>query len=272
MARARRPERDFSVPEAQPFLLEGGEHGVLLIHGFTGSAAHMRPLGELLHAQGFTVQGINLPGHAKRPEAMLFTDWQAWLNAAREACTTLKQRCRYVSAAGLSMGGVLTLLLAEENGLTAAVPISAPMGSKKAPLSMAPLIAPFMPMTWWSADGERQKQLDQRYDLGYPCFPTRCAGDLARLIRLARQDLGQVTCPVLAVQSRADETIIPESARIIMQGIHSEQKGTLWLEEAPHTCTVSRACPQMAQEIGSFLRNSEKCDNSHNISKKITTK
>lgn len=51
-------------------MLEGGEHGVLLLHGFTGSAAHMRPLGERLHSQGFTVMGINLPGHAQSMEAM----------------------------------------------------------------------------------------------------------------------------------------------------------------------------------------------------------
>jgi esterase/lipase len=32
----------------RPFLHEGGEKGVLLLHGFTGSVAHMRPLGDAL--------------------------------------------------------------------------------------------------------------------------------------------------------------------------------------------------------------------------------
>ena len=36
-----RPERNFSDPMAQPFYFPGDEHGVLLIHGFTGSCAHM---------------------------------------------------------------------------------------------------------------------------------------------------------------------------------------------------------------------------------------
>ena len=45
----QRPERDFSDAVCQPFHLKGDDHGVLLLHGFTGSAAHMRPLGELLH-------------------------------------------------------------------------------------------------------------------------------------------------------------------------------------------------------------------------------
>ena len=54
---------DLSSPLAQPFFFPEGEHAVLLMHGFTGSPAHMRKLGEALHARGFAVRGILLPGH-----------------------------------------------------------------------------------------------------------------------------------------------------------------------------------------------------------------
>lgn len=37
-----RPEADFSSPLCQPYEVRQGEHGVLLMHGFAGSAAHMR--------------------------------------------------------------------------------------------------------------------------------------------------------------------------------------------------------------------------------------
>ena len=48
-----RPEADFSSPLCQPYEVRQGEHGVLLMHGFAGSAAHMRPLAEGLVQQGF---------------------------------------------------------------------------------------------------------------------------------------------------------------------------------------------------------------------------
>ena len=51
---------DLSSPLAQPFFSPEGEHAVLLMHGFTGSPAHMRKLGEALHARGFAVRGILL--------------------------------------------------------------------------------------------------------------------------------------------------------------------------------------------------------------------
>ena len=108
---------DFTNPLAQPFLKEGGEHAVLLIHGFTGSIAHMRMLADGLYEKGFTVKGINLPGHAANLEAMKKTGWEDWLGAARSALTGLKEKYRHVSVMGLSMGGVISLILSSRFNL-----------------------------------------------------------------------------------------------------------------------------------------------------------
>ena len=86
----------------------------------------MRLLGEHLHAVGFTVRGINLPGHGSRLEDMGKYTWKDWLQASKMAVAEMQEQCRYVSVAGLSMGGVLTLLVAEQMEITAAAPISAP--------------------------------------------------------------------------------------------------------------------------------------------------
>ena len=252
-----RPTKDFTAPECQPFFFEGDKHGVLLIHGFTGSAGHMRLIGEGLSAQGFTVKGINLPGHATSMEDMGRTDWQDWLGAARGAVAELREQCDRVSVAGLSMGGVLTLLLAEEMALTACAPISAPMAVQNKLMPLAKLAAPFMPMTWWGGDPERPSQLDDRYDYGYPGFPTKCAASLSKLIKMARGNLHAVTCPILAVQSHADETISADSADVIMAGVSSKVKGTLWLEEVPHVCTISPEHPRISQAVGELLRKAE---------------
>lgn len=88
-----RPEADFSSPLCQPYEVWQGEHGVLLMHGFAGSAAHMRPLAEELVQQGFGVRTINLPGHATTLEDMRRCSWQDWLNAAKEAFREMKDCC-----------------------------------------------------------------------------------------------------------------------------------------------------------------------------------
>lgn len=251
-----RPERDFTDAACQPFHMEGGEHGVLLLHGFTGSAAHMRLLGEGLHRRGFTVEAINLPGHARSMEAMAQTGWQDWLDAAKEAFLRLTKTCKYVSVAGLSMGGCLALLIAETLHPSAVAAISAPMGVKNPLLPFAGIAAPFVRHIMWRSREDSPNPLDDRYDYGYPGFPTRCGSDLNRLIRMARQDLHAVQCPVLVVQSHQDETISADSAEIILQGVSSEA-GVLWLEGVPHVCTISREHDRIAEACASAFRKAE---------------
>ena len=51
------------TPSTEPFHMDGGPTAVLLSHGFTGSPASIRPWGQYLHSQGFTVTCPLLPGH-----------------------------------------------------------------------------------------------------------------------------------------------------------------------------------------------------------------
>lgn len=248
-----RPEADFADEVCQPFLMEGEyrhgkRHGVLLLHGFTGSAAHMRLIAAGLHRRGFTVMGINLPGHATTMDDMAAHTWQDWLEAAKAAFLRLQQNCDFASVAGLSMGGCLALILGEQMQPTAIAPISAPMGTR-APLWLAALASPVMKTVWWRARSEDAPPLDARYDRGYPGFRSSCAAHLDRLIKLARRDLHAVTCPVLIVQSHGDETITADSADVILQGVSSERKGILWLEDVPHVCTISREAEHIAEAL-----------------------
>lgn len=257
---SRRPLADLTAPEAQPFFLKGGEHGVLLIHGFTGSAGHMRLLGDALNAQGFTVQGINLPGHATSMDDMAKTDWTMWLQAAKEAMLALGEKCRYTSVAGLSMGGVLALLLAQQMRVCAVATISAPMAVQNKAMPFARVASIFIKTIMWKGDEARQKMLDSKYDLGYQGFPTRCAADLSHLIGMARRNLSAITCPLLAVQSHGDETISADSADIILNGVSSTQKGVLWLDKVPHVCTISPEYPNIADAIAVLLHAAEKIE------------
>lgn len=250
----QRPEKSFTDAACQPFSFPGDEHGVLLIHGFTGSASHMRPLGERLNAAGFTVEGVNLPGHAASMEEMGKTGWQDWLEAAKTAFFRLQQRCRYASVAGLSMGGCLTLLLAEQMHPTAIAPISAPMAVQNRLLPLAGLMKGLIPHISWQERDETAYPLDDRYDYGYTGFPTKCAADLHHIIKMARQDLHAVTCPILAVQSSGDETIDHRSIDIILDGVSSEVKGALRLKDVPHVCTISDALPAIADGVAETFR------------------
>lgn len=90
------------IEGAESFLLEGKNNkAVLLLHGYTGAPSEMRPLGDYLHALGYTVSCVRLPGHGtsiKDLEATTATDWYA---AAEAECLELLARFDSVYVAGL---------------------------------------------------------------------------------------------------------------------------------------------------------------------------
>ena len=109
------------------YQLGHGGNGVLLIHGFCGSARQMRFLAEGLNAAGYTVRAPLLPGHGSTVRKMQKSTFREWHDCVRAAYAGLREECRSVAVAGHSMGGVLALLLAEEYPVDAVITLSAPM-------------------------------------------------------------------------------------------------------------------------------------------------
>lgn len=254
-------EGSYRLPDyARPFLLEGGAHGLLLIHGFTATPALVRPLGEALHRARIdrdgplTVQGILLPGHGTRIEDMRSHGGYApWLDAARSAFDALAARCERVSVIGHSMGGVLALLLAEERPVHAVIPIAAPMRLSRRSARLAPLVSWAKPFVM-DKPQRRASENDEVYDFGYGGTPLCRVGDLLRLMRQAERNLHRIECPLLVAQSRDDATVRPVSADIIYRGAGSARKEMLWMEQSGHACTVGPERALLFEACAAFLR------------------
>ena len=148
---------EYMHPNAAPFFLKGGDHAVLLTHGFTGSCGHMRPLGDYLNRNGFTVQGILLPGHGTDLKDMRAFGWRQWLDAETAALKKLQEEYPLVSVAGLSMGGCLSLIAAAHSDVTACITISAPMKTLQKFTFLAPALALFMPEIMWKNGAVNEK-------------------------------------------------------------------------------------------------------------------
>ena len=106
------------LPDAEPFSHDAPDAavGILVLHGFTGSPKSMKPWGRELAAQGWSVRVPRLPGHGTRWQDMNLTTWQDWYAEADRALAELTASCSKVFVMGLSMGGSLTLRLAEQHG------------------------------------------------------------------------------------------------------------------------------------------------------------
>lgn len=239
-------------PYAEPFSFGAGEDACLLIHGFTGSPSHMRPPGEALAERGFAVEGILLPGHGTRIEDMNAVTWRDWLACARDAADRLRKTHRNVYAVGLSMGGVLALLLGEEQRADAVVSLAAPMRIwQEGNAFLSRFIWPLMPYT--PGRPFHPEGFLAEYDYGYDGTPVRRVKDLKRLMRMAEKGLASLRCPLLVVQSRADRTVRPVSADIIYAGAASAHKELMMLERSPHVVTLGIEREAVFGRVAAFL-------------------
>jgi carboxylesterase len=103
------------LPGAEPWSHDGGPAGALCIHGFTGNPASMRGVAEAFAAAGFTVELPRLPGHGTTVEDMLTTHWSDWTGEVEAAYQRLAARTERIVAAGLSMGGSLSLWTGQQH-------------------------------------------------------------------------------------------------------------------------------------------------------------
>jgi carboxylesterase len=223
------------------FFFDGGPIGVLLIHGFTGAPPEMRPMGDYLAAQGYTVSGPRLAGHGTRSQDLKHTRWQDWVGSAGVALTQLQARCAGVFVGGLSMGSLIALHLATYHPEIAGL------------ILMAPGLIVANKLTHLAAFLKRKfKQQEDDPGAGsdltdpqaheriwcYPVMPLAAAYELIKLQRIVRRKLDRVTQPLLIFQGRCDREVSLKSAPLLYDSVRSGDKELVWLHNSGHCLTV----------------------------------
>ncbi|EAX46927.1 Carboxylesterase [Thermosinus carboxydivorans Nor1] len=236
---------------AEPFLLPGGDYGVLLVHGFTGSPAEMRLGGQYLHARGYTVLAPRLCGHGTNEREMRLTAWPHWYSAVEDGYHLLRGLCRKVAAVGLSMGGLLVLKLAAEYPVDKVVSLSAPIYLADRRL---PLLPAYRLFRRYIPKKRKRYDVDPIYTVGYDRMPLDCLTSLLELIKHVDKLLPVITAPALVIQSQAEHTVRPESARHIINRLGSVDKRLIWLGRSGHVVTLDVERDEVFAQIDAFLR------------------
>src|SRR5579883_899821 len=108
------------------FINEGNKRtGVVLIHGLTGTPTEMKPLEKYLKKLGYDTENVLLAGHGGTHADMINSDWQQWLESARDGLRKILSRNDRAIVCGLSMGSLIgSCLAAEESRVSALVMMS----------------------------------------------------------------------------------------------------------------------------------------------------
>lgn len=250
------------VPTAEPFFFPGNRIGCLLIHGFTGAPKEMRWMGEYLAEKGFSVLGVRLAGHATRPEDMIRANWTDWAASVEDGYHLLRGAADRIYLIGLSMGGVLSLLMSTRLNVKGVVAISTPYRLKEDWrlnfTEWLSKIQPYLPKTnlppgtgWFDKEAWRDH-------VSYPQNPVRSIGELNKLILEMRAALPQIRVPVLLIHSKDDAYVLPENLeRIYAELVNVSAKTKFYLTGSGHVVTRDAARHQAFEAAYQFIHRVE---------------
>ena len=239
-------------PGAEPFSANGGPHGVLLCHGFTGSPASMRPWAEDLAGRGFTVRLPRLPGHGTTWQEMNTTTWRDWYAEVDDALTELRDRCEWVAVAGLSMGGALALRLAQQRPqeVGALALVNPAVGLKRADLKLLPLLRRVTASYPGISNDIRKPGQDE---VAYDRVPLHAMASQLELWRDVRTHLGQVRAPLVYFRSTIDHVVDGLSQTTVLAGVSSTTKELVELPDSYHVATLDHDAPTIFERSAAFF-------------------
>lgn len=241
------------IPGAEPWTHDGSSIGVLLVHGFTGSPKSMSPWGRFLADAGLSVSVPRLPGHGTKWQDMNVTTWEDWYAEAERSFTTLANRCEQVFVMGLSMGGSLTLRLAEQHpkDISGIVLVNPAVHSERPDRFLLPVISKFVgSFPGISNDIKKPGQDEGAYDR----IPLRAAHSLTSLWKLVKQDIDKVTTPVLLFHSAEDHVVESSNAEWILANVASSDVTEVVLPDSYHVATLDNDAPTIFDGSLEFVR------------------
>jgi carboxylesterase len=239
------------IPGAEPWSSDGGSHGVLVLHGFTGNPQSMRPLAEAVAKAGFTVDLPLLPGHGTAVEDLIPKRWEDWSGAAESAYQALAARCDRVLVTGLSVGGTLSCWLAEHHpdipGIAVINPMIDPPPQELRELARTMLAAGEEVTDGVGSDIAKDGSVEAAY-LGLPLAP---AISLFEALDAVSARLDQIRCPVLLLSSRVDHVVDPVSGDVLERSVAGPVE-RVHLEKSFHVATLDWDAPLIEQKVVDF--------------------
>ncbi|MFJ9024599.1 alpha/beta hydrolase [Streptomyces sp. NPDC102259] len=240
------------LPGAEPYRHEGGEVGVLLCHGFTGSPQSLRPWARYLAGQGLTVSLPLLPGHGTRWEDMALTGWPDWYAEVDRELRALRDRCSRVFVAGLSMGGALALRLAAKHGQGVDGVIVVNPANRVHGLSAYALpVARHLVRTTKGITSDIAKE--GVLESGYDRVPLHSAHSLRTFLRMVDGELPQVTQPLMLLHSAQDHVVPAADSARVLGRVSSTDVTEILLEQSYHVATLDHDADRIFEESYAFI-------------------
>lgn len=248
-------ERQEILAHSHGFFLDGSkEEVVLVLHGFSGTPSEHTLTAQALREAGYSVSAICLPHHGTSLEDFDHSRFQDWVAAVEKEYQRLKGLYAHVYVLGLSMGGLLTLRLAEKFPVEKIVLYAPAIIYKKKSNVLGFLILPFKKHLPWQGachfEGGTEK-----YIVGYPSISVKASVEMTKLQRLVKKNLKAIHSPLLVVQGKKDQQVDPREPYYLTKHVSSDLKEIVFLPKSDHIIPLDCQKDQAFAETIAFLKS-----------------
>lgn len=228
-------DKAFHVPRDDRtfmFLQDGPSPTCLMLHGATGTPAEMRELGNYLYARGYSVY---CPRLSRTDTKERMSSWESWVTESQTALETVSTFAPgNAFAIGLSLGGTISMILSETEGLRGIV-------------LLAPAVFPHTSL---------KMKLLQLSRIAMPTVFYRVAGwngEVLKAMDFVRKTGRQIEVPVLAIQATDDRHLSHRGLKFVKKHTVRTECETTLLPHGTHVLTRGPAKGEVFERVHEFL-------------------
>lgn len=240
------------LPDAEPFRFPGGPDGILMVHGFSGSPASLRPMGEWFAAQGLSITGVRLPGHGTSVEDFRLYPWPSWFAAVSDALAELRGSCTRVVILAQSFGAALAVHAAVEHpdDVQALVLLSPYLYDWR--LAAVPVARFFVREKKGIGDDISKPGVTE---VAYDRLPIEAIVTMSRFQKVARRELGQVRAPTLVFGPGEDHAIPRSNPQRVLEALGSPRKELVACPNSYHVISLDHDAAMVRERALEFVRS-----------------
>lgn len=216
-------------------------------------------MGEHLHQQGYTCLAIRLAGHATDPEDMIRSFWTDWTASVEDGYNLLGRMSDDIFLVGLSMGGILSLLMSTRLKVKGVIAMSTPSRlPADYPIWFLQLMSRFVryhPKTKEPPGSGWFDQAAYHENITYPENPVRSVAELKKLTLAMHAALPNVTVPVLLMHSKDERYVLPDNMESIYASlVNTPDKTKLYITGSGHNLPRDASREQVFQAAVAFIQ------------------
>ncbi len=243
----------------QPIDLEGNNDScVLLIHGWSSTSYEMHHLSQKLNSEGFSVCVPLLPGHGTKSSDLENIIWEDWYNCVEKKYLELKKKHKKVYVGGCSLGGNLSILLAQKyECVSGVVLLGTPfrMQREKMNFVIAKFVSQFKKNIKKSYPLKMKKICGIIRLISYQEYPIKSALEVLKAVQASRNNLKSVNQPILIFQSDIDYLLDRDSIYEFYKAINSSNKKMKLVPNAYHNFVYDKKHSDVYDEITKFVKS-----------------